>query len=273
MPVQNVEVAAVSDQAAELLEIEGENSFRVRAYRRAAQTVEGLPQSLNALLAAGQDLSELPGIGKDLAGKIAEIVATGHLALLDALKKKLPGELGEMAALPGLGPKRLRLLHDRLKVNTFDDLRHVVKAGRLHGVNGFGPAMENKLLQALETPVAEKRFKISVAEAEAEALVSFLRGSGRVTLAGSYRRRDAVGDLDLVVTTADAAAVGDKLVAYENGTRVLAHGGTRTTIVLRSGLQVDVRAVPEQSYGAALLYFTGSKAHNIALRAIAVHRG
>jgi DNA polymerase (family X) len=274
VPVQNAEVAAMFDQAAELLEIEGENPFRVRAYRRAARTVEGLPQNLKSLLSEGRDLSELPGIGKDLAGKIAEIVETGHFALLDTLKKKLPGELGEMAALPGLGPKRLKLLHDRLKVNTFDDLRRVVKGGRLHGIKGFGPAIEKKLSAALEKPVAEKRFKISVAEAEAEALVNFLAGSGRVVVAGSYRRRrDTVGDLDLVVTSADAAAVGDKLVAYENVAEVLAHGGTRTTVVLRSGLQVDIRAVPEESYGAALLYFTGSKAHNIALRSIAIRRG
>ncbi len=274
MPVQNAEVAAMFDQAAELLEIEGENQFRVRAYRRAARVIEGLPQGIKSLLSAGRDLSELPGIGKDLAGKIAEIVETGHFKLLDELKKELPGELGEIAALPGLGPKRVKLLHDKLKVSTLDDLRRVVKTGRLHGIRGFGPTIEKKLSAALEKPVAEKRFKLSVAEAEAEALVSFLRGSGRVVVAGSYRRRrDTVGDLDLVVTAADAAAVGDKLVGYENVAEILAHGPTRTTIVLRSGLQVDVRAVPEQSYGAALLYFTGSKAHNIALRAIAVRRG
>jgi len=274
VPVQNAEVAAMFDQAAELLEIEGQNQFRVRAYRRAARTIEGLPQSIKSLLAAGRDLSDLPGIGKDLAGKITEIVETGHFPLLDTLKKELPGELGDMAALPGLGPKRLRLLHDRLKVNTFDDLRRVIGAGRLHGIKGFGPAIEQRLLSALAKPVAEKRFKLSVAEAEADALANFLRPSGRVVVAGSFRRRrDTVGDLDLVVTAEHAAAVGDKLVAYENVAEVRAHGGTRTTVVLRSGIQVDVRAVPEESFGAALLYFTGSKAHNIALRAIAVRRG
>ena len=271
MPVQNAEVAAMFDQAAELLEIKGENQFRVRAYRRAARTIEGLPQSVKSLLSAGRDLSELPGIGKDLAGKIAEIVKTGHFKLLDTLKKKLPGELGEIATLPGLGPKRVKLLHDKLKVSTLNDLRRVVKTGRLHGLKGFGHTIEDKLSATLEKPVVEKRFKLSVAEAEAEALVSFLRGSGRVVVAGSYRRRrDTVGDLDVVVTAAHDTAVGDKLVNYENVAEVLAHGPTRTTVVLRSGLQVDVRAVPEESYGAALLYFTGSKAHNIALRAIAV---
>jgi DNA polymerase (family X) len=274
VPVQNAEVAAMFDQAAELLEIKGENQFRVRAYRRAARVIEGLPQSVKSLLSAGHDLSELPGIGKDLAGKIAEIVETGHFQLLDTLKRKLPGELGEIATLPGLGPKRVKLLHDKLKVSTLDDLRRVVKTGRLHRIRGFGAIIEKKLSAALEKPTTKKRFKLSVAEAEAEALVSFLRNSGRVVVAGSYRRRrDTVGDLDVLVTAEDGAAVGDKLASYENVTEVLAHGPTRTTVVLRSGLQVDVRAVPEQSYGAALLYFTGSQAHNIALRGIAVHRG
>ena len=273
MPVQNAEVAAMFDQAAELLEIEGENQFRVRAYRHAARVIEGLPQSLKSLLSAGRDLTELPGIGKDLAGKIAEIVETGHFQLLDSLKRKLPGQLGEIATLPGLGPKRVKLLHDKLKVSTLDDLRRVIKTGRLHRVKGFGPIIEGKLSTALQKPVTEKkRFKLSVAEAEAEALVAFLRNGGRAVVAGSYRRRrDTVGDLDVVVTAADGAAVGNKLVGYENVAEVLAHGPTRTTVVLRSGLQVDVRAVPEESYGAALLYFTGSQAHNIALRGIAVH--
>ena len=274
MPMQNAEIAAMFDQAAELLEIKGENQFRVRAYRRAARVVEGLPQSVKSLLAAGRDLSELPGIGKDLAGKIAEIVNIGHFPLLDSLKKRLPGELGEIATLPGLGPKRVKLLHDKLKVSTLNDLRRVVKTGRLQRIRGFGPVIEEKLLAALEKPTTKKRFKLSVAEAEAEALVAFLRDGGRVVVAGSYRRRrDTVGDLDVVVTAANGATVGNNLAGYENVGQVLAHGPTRTTVVLRSGLQVDVRAVPEASYGAALLYFTGSQAHNIALRGLAAHRG
>ena len=274
MPVQNAEIAAMFDQAAELLEIGGENQFRVRAYRRAAREIEGLPKAVASLLKSGGDLSELPGIGKDLAGKIADIVKTGHFGLLDTLKKKLPGELGEMAALPGLGPKRIKLLYDKLKVRTLNDLRQAIKTGRLREISGFGPAIEKKLLGALEKPQPAKRFKLSVAEAEAEALVGFLRDSGRVVVAGSYRRRrDTVGDLDVLVTAKNGAAVGNRLVEYDNVAQVVAHGSTRTTVMLRSGLQVDVRAVPEESYGAALLYFTGSKAHNIALRGLANQHG
>ena len=274
MPVQNAEIAAMFDQAAELLEIGGENQFRVRAYRRAARVIEGLPKAAGSLLKSGRDLSELPGIGKDLAGKIADIVKTGHFGLLDTLKRKLPGDLGDMAALPGLGPKRIKLLYDRLKVRTLNDLRQAIKTGRLRELRGFGPVMEKKLLEALEKPPPAKRFKLAVAEAEAEALVGVLRGSGRVVVAGSYRRRrDTVGDLDVLVTAKNGAAVGDRLVEYENVAQVVAHGPTRTTVMLRSGLQVDVRAVPEESYGAALLYFTGSKAHNIALRGLANQHG
>jgi DNA polymerase (family 10) len=270
MPVQNAEIAAMLDQTADLLEIKGENQFRVRAYRRAARTIEGLPHSVRAMLARDEDLSELPGIGKDLAGKIADIVASGHFTLLDRLKRKLPGELGDMAALPGLGPKRIKLLYDKAHVRTLDDLRKAIRIGKLHGLHGFGPVIEKKLAAALEKPAAEKRFRLSVAEAEAEALVAFLRDKGRVVVAGSYRRRrETVGDLDLLVTSDDAEAVGDKLVTYDNVADVLAHGPTRTAVRLRSGLQVDIRAVPEKSYGAALLYFTGSKAHNIALRGLA----
>jgi len=270
MPVQNAEIAAMFDQTADLLEIKGENQFRVRAYRRAARTVEGLPQSVRAMLAKEEDLAELPGIGKDLAGKIADIVASGHFTLLDQLKRKLPGELGDMAALPGLGPKRIKLLYDKVHVRTLDDLRKAIKVGKLHGLHGFGPVIEKKLAAALEKPAVEKRFRLSVAEAEAEALAAFLRDKGRVVVAGSYRRRrETVGDLDLLVTSDDAEAVGDKLVTYDNVAEVLAHGPTRTAVRLRSGLQVDIRAVPDKSYGAALMYFTGSKAHNIALRGIA----
>jgi DNA polymerase (family 10) len=274
MPVQNAEIAAMFDQAAELLEIGGENQFRVRAYRRAARVVEGLPRAVGGLLKSGQDLSELPGIGKDLAGKIADIVKTGHFGLLDTLKRKLPGELGDMAALPGLGPKRIKLLYDKLKVRTLNDLHRAIKTGRLRELRGFGPVIEEKLLGALKKPQPAKRFKISVAEAEAEALVAFLRGRGRVVVAGSYRRRrDKVGDLDVLVTAKNGTEVGNRLVEYENVAQVVAHGPTRTTVVLRSGLQVDVRAVPDESYGAALLYFTGSKAHNIALRGLANQHG
>lgn len=275
MPVQNAEIAVMFDQTADLLELRGENPFRVRAYRRAARTVEGLPQSVRTMLGGGYDLSELPGIGKDLAGKIADIVRTGHFQLLDSLKTKVPGQIGEMAALPGLGPKRLKLLYDKLKVRTLEDLRRAAREGRLAKVNGFGPATVSRLLEALEKPTDARRFKLSIAEAEAEALLAYLQArESRITVAGSYRRRrDTVGDLDILAARRDGEDIAAKFLRYENVAKVLAHGTTRAAVVLRSGLQVDLRVVPPESYGAALLYFTGSKAHNIGLRGLALGRG
>jgi len=277
MPVHNAEIAAMFGQAAELLEIKGDNPFRTRAYRRAARTIEGLPKSVAVLLKAGEDLSELPGIGKDLAGKIATIVKTGKFDLLETLKRQLPGELGEIASLPGLGPKRVKLLYDKLAIRSVEDLRRAVKGGRLRELRGFGAKSEAKLLAALAKPPTEKRFKLAVAEAEADALVNLLRqdlGKGQIIVAGSYRRRrDTVGDLDILVAARDGAGVGDQLTKYENVVNVLAHGPTRTTVMLRSGIQVDLRVVPDESYGAALMYFTGSKEHNIALRGIANEYG
>ncbi|HML13505.1 MAG TPA: DNA polymerase/3'-5' exonuclease PolX [Xanthobacteraceae bacterium] len=277
MPVHNAEIASMFDRAAELLEIKGDNPFRTRAYRRAARVIEALPKSITSLLDAGEDLSQLPGIGKDLAGKIAAIVASGKFDLLETLKRELPGDLGEMAALPGLGPKRVKLIYDKLGIRSLEDLRRAAGAHRLRELRGFGPKIEEKLAAALAKPAAEKRFKIAVAEAEADALAAFLRqglDKGQVMVAGSYRRRrDTVGDLDVLVTSRHGAKVGDRLVNYENVASVLAHGPSRTAVVLRSGLQVDLRVVPERSYGAALMYFTGSKAHNIALRAIANEHG
>ncbi|MGZ5901415.1 MAG: DNA polymerase/3'-5' exonuclease PolX [Reyranella sp.] len=274
MPVQNAEIAAMFDQTADLLELRGENPFRVRAYRRAARTVEGLPRSVRTMLGGGYDLAELPGIGKDLSGKIADIVRTGHFQLLDSLKRKVPGQIGDMAALPGLGPKRLKLLYGKLKLRTLDDLRRAAKEGRLAEVRGFGPTIVSRLVEALEKPAPGKRFKLSVAEAEADSLLAYLQERGaRVAVAGSYRRRrDTIGDLDILATR-DDGDIAAKFLRYENVAKVLAHGTTRAAVLLRSGLQVDLRVVPPESYGAALLYFTGSKAHNIALRGLALSRG
>jgi DNA polymerase (family X) len=277
MPVHNAEIAAMFDEAAELLEIKGGNPFRTRAYRRAARVVEGLPKSVTSLLEAGEDLSQLPGIGKDLASKIAAIVARGKFDLLESLKRELPGDLGEIAALPSLGPKRVKLLYEKLGIRSLNDLRRAARAGRLRELRGFGIKSEEKLLAALAKPPTGKRFKLSVAEAEAEALEEYLRhglGGGRIVVAGSYRRRcETVGDLDILVAARDGAALGEGLTKYENVASVLARGPSRTTVVLRSGLQVDLRVVPEQSYGAASMYFTGSKAHNIVLRALANDHG
>ncbi|HSR00080.1 MAG TPA: DNA polymerase/3'-5' exonuclease PolX [Sphingomicrobium sp.] len=277
MPVHNAEIAAMLDQTGELLEIRGDNPFRARAYRRAARVVQGLARSVPAMIAAGEDLDDLPGIGEDLAGKIVDIARTGHFALLDQLKAELPGELGEIAALPGIGPKRLKQFYDRLGIRSLSDLRRCAAAGRLRELKGFGAKSQAKLVAALEKAQLPRRFRIAVAEAEADAVVGWLRGGmigGEITVAGSFRRRrETVGDLDILVASDEGKAIGDRLAAYENVAGILAHGPTRTTVMLRSGLQVDLRVVEPKSYGAALMYFTGSKAHNVALRGMASRRG
>ena len=273
MPVHNAEIAAMFNQAADLLDIEGANPFRVRAYRQAARVIEALPRSIASMVAEGEDLSRLRGIGKDLAGKLAVIVKAGKFDLLEQLKHELPGDVGAMTTLPGLGPKRVRLIVDELGIRTLKALKSAAQSGRLRTIRGFGPKMEQAILTALARDTGEKRYKLPFAEAEAEALVAWLRAGmkgGEIIVAGSYRRRrDTVGDLDILATGRSGAKIGERLAGYENVDRVLAQGATRVTVVLRSGLQVDLRVVPEQSYGAALLYFTGSKAHNIALRRIA----
>lgn len=275
MPIQNADIAAMFDQTADLLELKGENPFRVRAYRRAARTLGGLPQSVRSMMREGRDLAELPAIGEDLAGKIGDIVRTGHFAVLDALKAEVPGDVGAMAALPGLGPKRLKLLIDTLNIRSLAQLHEAAWKGRLATIPGFGPAIVSRLLEALGKPPPPKRFKLHLAEAEAEALLDWLRADGiEAMVAGSFRRRrDTVGDLDILATARAGKEIAERFVRYENVARVLARGETRTAVALRSGLQVDLRVVPPLSHGAALLYLTGSKAHNIALRKIAKRRG
>lgn len=265
------------EEAAELLDIKGDNPFRSRAYRRAARVLAQWPENVGTLLKQGKNLDDLPSIGEDLAGKIAAIVATGKFALLEQLKRELPGELPKIAALPGLGPKRVKRLHDELGVKTLEDLRRAINAGRVKKLRGFGPKFEEKISAALVKPSGPTRFKIPFAEAEAQALVAFLRTGidhGCVEIAGSLRRRrDTIGDVDIIACAEDGAALGAHMVGYDSVVEVLAQGPTRTSVVLRSKLQIDLRVVPEESYGAALLYFTGSKAHNIALRSLANEHG
>lgn len=279
MPVQNGEIATRFNETAALLDISGDNPFRSRAYRRAARIIFGLPRSLADMVAAGEDLAALPGIGEDLAGKIKDLLATGHFDVLDALKRELPGDVPALLALPGLGPKRVRQLYDTLGVRTPDDLRRALTSGRLGTMPGFGPNTIARLAAALEpaAPASDIRYRLADVEAEANALVADLarvRGA-RVEVAGSFRRRqETVGDLDILVTAGPGAGdAGARLTGSPFVDHVLVHGPTRSSVVLRSGLQVDLRVVAPDCEGAALLYFTGSKAHTIALRKRAVARG
>ena len=278
MPVHNADIAKAFEEVADLLELGNENPFRVRAYRNAARTVGGLGTEVAAMLNAEKNLAELPGIGKDLAGKIEQIVNTGHLPLLDELHRKVPSIATDLLRLPGLGPKRVRALYQDLGVHTLEQLHRALLDGRVRQLAGFGEKIEKLLLQAVETkPKAAGRLKLATAESYVTPLLAYLRkapGVGEVAVAGSYRRcQETIGDVDIVATAAKHGPVVDWFTQYEETEKVIEAGPTRATIRLRSALQVDLRVVDQESYGAALHYFTGSKNHNIAIRAMGQKRG
>ena len=277
MPVHNSDIARIFNQIADLLEISGANPFRVRAYRHAARTVEDQPQSVAAMIEKGEDLSELSGIGKVLAGKINEIVATGSLKMLADLQQEVPEGLSELMKITQLGPKRVAALHKNLGIKDLEDLAEAARQEKIRDLDGFGKKTEEHILEELHCRKgAEKRTKLAEAEQVVDSLKSFLegiKGVNRVTVAGSYRRRkETVGDLDILVTCKKDSPVMDRFTGFEDVAEVIAKGKTKSTVRLRSGLQVDLRVVPEVSYGAALHYFTGSKEHNIAIRKIAVKK-
>ena len=278
MTVHNAEVATAFEEMADLLEIEGANPFRVRAYRFAARTRRDLPVEVGEMVAKGEDLTSLPGIGDDLAGKIKEILATGTAAAIEAQRKRVPATLTELLRIPGLGPKRVKTLAHELKIRSLSELQTAAQAGRVRTLAGFGEKTEQHILDALATRLAEApRVQRAVAIPSAEALVAYLEqssGVSRVIAGGSYRRGlETSGDLDILVTAPAGGAVMGRCVAYQEVRDVLAHGATKSSVRLQSGLQVDLRVVPQESYGAALLYFTGSKAHNVVLRQLAQQRG
>jgi DNA polymerase (family 10) len=278
MPVHNADIAAVFTQIADLLEIEGSNPFRVRAYRNAARMIGELPRDIAATLQRGEELPKLPGIGPDLAGKLKEIATTGGCKVLDQLHRELPPAVAQMLELPGIGPKRVRALHDSLHVDTIEQLKTAARAGRIRDIPGFGEKTELHILEALDKNAgAPRRWKLATAAQYANALVARLKAVAGVrdaVVAGSYRRaRETVGDLDVLVTAEPHSAVMDAFCAYDEVQAVASRGDTRCTVILKCGLQVDLRLVPPESYGAALHYFTGSKAHNISVRRMAKERG
>ncbi len=278
MPVVNATVAAAFEQIADLLDIQGANPFRIRAYRNAARTIGGLGTDVGTLLQRGEDLRELPGIGDDLAAKVREIVETGKSAFLDRLQKQVPPAVAELLRIPGLGPKRVRALYHDLDVQSLEQLLRAARDGRIRGLHGFGAKTEGRIVEAVQAQLSRvRRFKLAVAAQHAEPLLAYLRqthGAVDVVIAGSFRRmRETVGDLDILVTAGPSTRVMERFVQYEEVGEVLSRGPTRGSVVLKSGIQVDLRVVAPESFGAALHYFTGSKAHGIAVRKLAQARG
>ncbi|HYQ38805.1 MAG TPA: DNA polymerase/3'-5' exonuclease PolX [Pseudomonas sp.] len=278
MTVSNGEIAAIFEEIADILELEDANPFRIRAYRNAARTLQAFAPEIAALLAAGQALPKLPGIGEDLASKIGEIASTGGCALLQRLRGEVPAGLRELLKVSGLGPRRVARLWHELGIQTPAELQLAARSGRIRALHGFGEHTEERLLQSvdqlLHTP--QRRLLAQVAPI-AERLLAMLRevpGVLEVATAGSLRRgRDTVGDLDILVSARRGSPVIPRFIGSDEVGTVLAAGSTRASVLLRSGLQVDLRLLSPASWGAGLVYLTGSKAHNIELRRMAQEQG
>ncbi len=276
--MQNRQIAALFYELADLLEIQGENPFKVRAYRNAARMIEGLGESIADMVDRGEDLTKLPSIGEELSEKIIEIVRTGKLSKLEAVRKEVPDSLRAMLSIEGLGPKRVKLLWEKLHITDPEALKKAAQEHKIRKLPGFGPKTEENILKGMHLLKQEGiRFLFAEAEVYANDLKAYLQkapGLHTIDVAGSFRRRkETVGDLDILCTADEPEKVIDYFIAFDKVIKVISAGTTRSTVILQNALQVDLRVVEQESYGAALQYFTGSKSHSIALRKIAVDMG
>src|SRR5437763_2371553 len=276
--MENPEIARIFEEIADVLEIRSDNPFRIRAYRNAARTVESLTTPLRKWVEGNRPLTDLPGIGKEMANHIKEMVETGTLGFRDELLAEVPRSLIELMRLPGLGPKKARKVFDELKIGSVDELEAAAKEGRIAAIPGFGAKSQEKILAGIADYRQQgSRFLLNEAERSVEPLLAYLRETPeieRLEVAGSYRRRkETIGDIDLLAIASRPVPVMERFRGYAQVDKVLMAGETRSTVVLGSGLQVDLRVVPAECYGAALVYFTGSKEHNVKLRRRAVERG
>ena len=276
--MQNNDIVRIFEELADLLEIQDANPFRVRAYRNAARTIGDLPESVAEILRnPDRQLVELPGIGADLAEKIKTIVETGSLPQLEELRQQVPRGVVDMLRIPGLGPKKAAALFKELKVENLEMLKAAAEGGAVAALKGFGEKTAKTILEGLQNlGQSDRRMSIAEASPPAEEIVADLRALSEVSqadIAGSFRRRrEDVGDLDLLVAAADSTKPMDALAKHPLVEKVLARGDTKQRVRLKIGIELDLRVVPEESFGAALQYFTGSKAHNIVIRRRAQER-
>jgi DNA polymerase (family 10) len=278
MPIHNADIADIFNRVAELLEIKGANAFRVRAYRDAARTFGGLSKSAADLIAEGSDLTELSGIGRDLAGKVAEIVDTGKLSQLEELEEQMPPGLHELLQIPRLGPKKVKAIYNELGIADPADLKKAAQDGKIRELEGFGPKTEQNILEEIEAKSWDNpRTPWYRAEETVSTLIDYLKKNDslkKIDVVGSFRRRrETVGDLDILVACRRGSDIMEHFVSYEDVDKVVSRGKTKSSVVLRTGLQVDLRKLPAVGYGAGLHYFTGSKAHNIAVRKLGRKKG
>ncbi len=276
--MDNVEIARALAEVADVLEIQEGNPFRIRAYRNAVRTVEAQTVSLATQVEAGKPLTDLPGIGKEMAAHIRELVATGTLAYRDQLLAEMPRSLLGVMRLPGVGPKKARRLFAELAVGSIEELEAAARAGRVAALTGFGETSQAKILAAIADSRQHGKdlLLLAAAERHVEPLRAYLLaapGIERLEVAGSYRRRaETVGDVDLLAVAADAGPVLERFLVYPQIARTLSAGPAQASVVLGSGLQVDLHVAPRDVYGAALVCLTGSRDHYSHLQRLAALR-
>ena len=275
----NAQLAAAFDQIADILDFQGANPFRVRAYRNGARVVGDYSESLAAIVRESPDeLTKIEGIGAELALKIKTLVLTGELPFLKELQAQVPESVLALMRIPGLGPKKAAVLHKELGVQSLDQLRAACEAGEVRKLKGFGEKTEQLILKGIgQAEVANKRILWAEADLVVAALREHLRPTPGITqleFAGSYRRgKDTIGDLDVLVTSSEPSAIMDAFGGFAEVAEVITRGDTKMSVRTHKGLQIDLRVVPQESFGAALQYFTGSKEHNVTLRGLAKDRG
>ncbi len=273
----NPEIARIFNVIADMLEIKGDNPFRIRAYRRAAQNIEGLTEDV-AILVERETVEEIPGIGKDLAAKIREFVTTGTLREHEKLKADVPAGVVELLRIPGIGPKTAKLLYEEKGIESTEKLEAATRAGELRGLPGIKAKTEENILRGIEMlRRASGRMPLGLALPLAQEIIACLgqvKGCQRIHYAGSLRRmKETVGDIDILAISTAPTKIMDAFVALPSVQDILAKGETKSSVMTRQGIQVDVRVVEPEAFGAALAYFTGSKAHNIRLRDMARKKG
>jgi DNA polymerase (family 10) len=272
----NAQVAKIFNEIADLLELKGENTFRVRAYRRAAMNVEGMPKELSSL--GEEELTAIPGIGKDLAGKIRQYADTGRVDLHDELKKEIPAGLLAILRVPGVGPKTAKLLHDKRNVKSLEELEKLARGKKLAGLPGIQEKTEENILKGIELiRKGRDRFPLGKVLPLARNVLELLQQAaprGKFALAGSIRRwKETIKDVDVLAAGKNPKEITKAFIGLPLVADVLERGATKCSVLTQEGIQVDLRVVEESSFGAALQYFTGAKAHNIKLREMASRRG
>ena len=276
--MENAKIAKTLDQLADLLEFTGANAFRLRAYRNGARVIRDLPDSIQSMIASGEDLTKLDGIGKSVAQKCTELCETGKLQQMDELLEDVPRTVLDLLNVPKMGPKKAAAVFNELGVETLEQLKAACEAGQVRELSGFGAKTEKAILDGIAIAAdANKRILWAAADRIAEKIRQHMKACkavGQLEFAGSYRRgKETVGDLDMLVTSTDSGSVMDHFATYGEITSTIVRGDTKMSVRLDEEFQVDLRVVPNESFGAALQYFTGSKEHNVVMRGRAKAKG